>query len=339
MGRIEKTVFISYRRANLPWALNIYQDLTYHGFDVFFDYQSIDSGAFETAIIENIKARAHFLVILTPTTLDRCNEHGDWLRREIETAINEKRNIIPIMLEGFDFGSPQVINSLNGKLRTLKNYNGLRLYSEYFFEGMDRLRGRYLNIALSDVPLLPLSDDVKEITKSQKDFANKAKPVEKSQLSKRETKKVFIEQELMRIPIVGRIFASETPPVPSKDFNYYDADSSIEIATSLLPRPEKNKQLFALELQDNSMTDAMVNDGDFVILKPVKNNAEVQNGEMVVIWLPSLETTTLKYFYNEKDSYRLKPANPTMAPIIVSKDEPLEIKGIVVMMIRKVDTI
>ena len=87
------------------------------------------------------------------------------------------------------------------------------------------------------------------------------------------------------------------------------------------------------------MTDAMVNDGDFVILKPVKNNAEVQNGEMVVIWLPSSETTTLKYFYNEKDSYRLKPANPTMAPIIVSKDEPLEIKGIVVMMIRKVDTI
>jgi len=41
MGRIEKTVFISYRRTNLPWALCIYQDLTMHGYDVFFDYQSI----------------------------------------------------------------------------------------------------------------------------------------------------------------------------------------------------------------------------------------------------------------------------------------------------------
>ncbi|MEW6405427.1 MAG: toll/interleukin-1 receptor domain-containing protein [Chloroflexota bacterium] len=44
MGRIEKTVFISYRRTNLPWALFIYQNLTMHGYDVFFDYLSIDIG-------------------------------------------------------------------------------------------------------------------------------------------------------------------------------------------------------------------------------------------------------------------------------------------------------
>ena len=43
MGRIEKTVFISYRRANLPWALFIWQNLTMHGYDVFFDYQSVNS--------------------------------------------------------------------------------------------------------------------------------------------------------------------------------------------------------------------------------------------------------------------------------------------------------
>src|SRR5688572_7685569 len=115
MGRIEKTVFISYRRANLPWALAIYQDLTYHGYDVFFDYLSIDSGNFERAILENIKARAHFLVILTPSALERCNEPGDWLRREIETAIDEYRNIVPIMLESFDFGSPLVMQALTGK--------------------------------------------------------------------------------------------------------------------------------------------------------------------------------------------------------------------------------
>ena len=51
MGRIEKTVFISYRRTNFYIALAVYQDLTSHGYDVFFDYQNIDSGDFEKVIL------------------------------------------------------------------------------------------------------------------------------------------------------------------------------------------------------------------------------------------------------------------------------------------------
>jgi hypothetical protein len=47
MERIEKTVFISYRRTNIPWALAIFQNLTQHGYDVFFDYTDIASGDFE----------------------------------------------------------------------------------------------------------------------------------------------------------------------------------------------------------------------------------------------------------------------------------------------------
>ncbi len=46
MGRVEKTVFISYRRSNAPWALAIFQNLTQHGYDVFFDYLGIASGDF-----------------------------------------------------------------------------------------------------------------------------------------------------------------------------------------------------------------------------------------------------------------------------------------------------
>src|SRR5690606_38062348 len=94
MGRIEKTVFISYRRTNFYTALAVYQYLTQHGYDVFFDYQSIDSGDFTKAILENIEARAHFVLILSPSELERCNQPGDWLRREIETAIDLKRNIV-----------------------------------------------------------------------------------------------------------------------------------------------------------------------------------------------------------------------------------------------------
>jgi hypothetical protein len=66
MGRIERTVFISYRRTNFPWALTVFKDLKQHGFDVFFDFDGVASGAFESVILENIYARAHFIVIPTP---------------------------------------------------------------------------------------------------------------------------------------------------------------------------------------------------------------------------------------------------------------------------------
>jgi hypothetical protein len=95
MERVEKTIFICYRRTNIPWALAMYQYLTTHGYDVFFDYFSIPSGDFEQIIIENIKARAHFLIILTPSALERCNEPNDWLRLEIETAINTNEILFP----------------------------------------------------------------------------------------------------------------------------------------------------------------------------------------------------------------------------------------------------
>src|SRR6516164_10733454 len=104
MERVEKTVFVSYRRTNIPWALAIFQNLTQHGFDVFFDYNGIASGDFERVILGNIKARAHFLVLLTPSALKRCSEPEDWLRREIEAAMSSQRNVVPVMLEGFDFG-------------------------------------------------------------------------------------------------------------------------------------------------------------------------------------------------------------------------------------------
>jgi len=48
---------------------------------------------------------------------------------------------------------------------------------------------------------------------------------------------------------------------------------------------------------------------------------------------------TLKYFFKEKDGYRLQPANPTMKPIMLRKDAALEIKGKVVIVIRKLETI
>src|SRR5271167_2876903 len=125
MGRIEKTVFISYRRTNFFAALAIYQDLTQHGYDVFFDFTGLAGGDFERVILENIHSRAHFVVLLTPSALERCGEPADWLRREIEAALDSRRNIVPLMFESFDFGTPTIADQLTGKLAVLKQYNAM----------------------------------------------------------------------------------------------------------------------------------------------------------------------------------------------------------------------
>ena len=144
--------------------------------------------------------------------------------------------------------------------------------------------------------------------------------------------------DLLKIPVAGRIVASAPVPVPASDFAYYGPEDSVEIARSLLPARTKTEDLFALEVQGDSMIDAMVNDGDIVIMRKVGSNAEAKNGEMVAVWLPERDETTLKYFYKETNRYRLQPANPTMTAIYVDKREKLEIKGKVVMVIRKVAT-
>ena len=185
-GRIEKTVFISYRRTNFWTALAVFKELHSNGYDVFFDYKSIPSGDFEQVITENVRSRAHFIVILSPSALERCNEPGDWLRREIEIAIDSKRNIIPLMMEGFDFGSPTTVNALIGKLADLKKFNAMGIPAEYFDEAMIKLRGdRFLNRPLESISH-PVSEITKQITEAQKSAASEAPPVEKEELTSQE---------------------------------------------------------------------------------------------------------------------------------------------------------
>jgi tetratricopeptide (TPR) repeat protein len=185
-GRIEKTVFISYRRTNFWTALAVFQNLNANGYDVFFDYKSIPSGDFAQVIDENIKSRAHFLVILSPSALDRCSEPGDWLRREIETAIDNRRNIIPLIMEGFDFGSPPILEALTGKLTELKKYNGLSIPAEYFDEAMTKLKSdKFLSRSLESVAH-PVSETTIRVTKVQKSAASQATPVEIGQITAEE---------------------------------------------------------------------------------------------------------------------------------------------------------
>ena len=135
----------------MGWALAIYQYLANAGYDVFFDFTGLGSGNFERVIIENIEARAHFLVLLTPSALEPCGDPKDWLRREIETALTTRRNIIPVTVEGFDFNAPGVAKQLKDKLADLKTYNALAVPDGYFESAMQRLCDKFLNIPLDAV--------------------------------------------------------------------------------------------------------------------------------------------------------------------------------------------
>jgi len=142
--------------------------------------------------------------------------------------------------------------------------------------------------------------------------------------------------EMAKIPVLGPIAAGIPLPelLPGEQYTG-DEVEAVEIAASLLPS-EKTEDLYALEVKGNSMIDAMINDGDIVVIKQA---VEANNGEMVAVWLPEDNEATLKYFFKESNGYRLQPANPTMDPIFIAKDKPLEIKGKVVMVIRQVDKI
>ena len=153
------TVFLSYRRNVSAFiARAIFMDLRQHGYDVFMDVESIDSGQFDTIILAQIAARAHFLVVLTHGTLEGCQEPDDWLRREIEYAMELGRNVVPILVNGFRFDA-NAHTYLTGKLHNLPRYNGPTLYHDYFDAAMERLRTRFLRLpAEGDIKPAPPQD-------------------------------------------------------------------------------------------------------------------------------------------------------------------------------------
>lgn len=138
--------------------------------------------------------------------------------------------------------------------------------------------------------------------------------------------------DMLKIPLVGVIGASI--PLEPGIFNPNDDTTAVNIARSMLPT-KYSDNLYALEVRGDSMIDAMVNDGDYVIMRPVVNESEVRNGDMLAIYLPETNETTLKSFFKEKDGYRLQPANPQMDPIFIGKNTPIELQGKVVMIFRR----
>ncbi len=134
---------------------------------------------------------------------------------------------------------------------------------------------------------------------------------------------------VFQVPLVGTIAAS-TPVTTPEDFGYYyDNDDLIDVPLSMLGVDDQS-DLFALRVTGDSMIDAMVAEGDVIVLK---KQQVARNGDMVAVWLSERGETTLKHYYSEGKYVRLQPANPTMDPIIVNADQ-VNIQGRVLAVLR-----
>ena len=137
---------------------------------------------------------------------------------------------------------------------------------------------------------------------------------------------------VLAIPIVGQIAAGLPIPVPG-DFESLgtgeDADV-LEVGPELIGGNPAG--VFALRVRGHSMVDALINDGDIVVLR---RQETAENGETVAVWLRDERETTLKKFFLEGEQVRLQPANVTMAPIYTRADN-VEIQGKLVSVHRSV---
>lgn len=135
---------------------------------------------------------------------------------------------------------------------------------------------------------------------------------------------------LVQIPLVGKIAASLPVPLPGEDFGYYyDNDDMIEVPQGMIGK-FRHDELFALRVTGDSMIDAMVAEGDVVVLK---RQTIANNGDMVAVWLSERGETTLKHYFNEGKRVRLQPANPMMDPIYVDAKQ-VNVQGRVLAILR-----
>jgi repressor LexA len=130
----------------------------------------------------------------------------------------------------------------------------------------------------------------------------------------------------IHVPILGKIAAGSPIPVMNSDTWHSEAIDTLELSGEIT----QGKEVFALRVSGNSMIDALIADGDIVLMEPVKS---VENGDMVAAWLKKEEEVTLKRIFREEGQVRLQPANVQMKPIFTDPNN-IEVQGKVVAVIR-----
>ena len=133
---------------------------------------------------------------------------------------------------------------------------------------------------------------------------------------------------VIAVPIIGTIAAGQPIPVPTADtWQTFDPEEMLEVPPDMVGGREN---VYALRVKGNSMIDALVNDGDIVIMESA---AAAHNGDMVAAWLKREQEATLKRIYREGATVRLQPANEAMQPIRTDADN-VEVQGKVIGAIR-----
>jgi len=127
-----------------------------------------------------------------------------------------------------------------------------------------------------------------------------------------------VERDTLALPVMGEIAAGQ--PIEA----YADAAETLEVPRSL----EAREDSYVLRVRGKSMIDALIDDGDFVIVQP---QATARDGDIVVALLED-NGVTLKRYFREKDRIRLQPANAEMEPIYATD---VQIQGKVVGVIRR----
>jgi len=133
----------------------------------------------------------------------------------------------------------------------------------------------------------------------------------------------------VQVPIVGQIAAGEPIPVPGSETWDTTAGADLLEVTADLARGKQD--IYALKVKGMSMIDALINDGDMVLMQYAST---VDNGEMAAVWLKAEKEVTLKKVYMEPTRVRLQPANSQMKPIYTSPGN-VEIQGRVIAVIRR----
>lgn len=136
-----------------------------------------------------------------------------------------------------------------------------------------------------------------------------------------------MKRDVITVPLMGSIAAGEPLHVPDAPAYAEQGYDTVHVPTSMVGEREN---VFALRVKGLSMIDALVADGDLVLLEPTTN---ANNGDMVAAWLDETEETTLKRFYMEGDMVRLQPENSTMDPIVVPAKD-VSVRGRVVGVVR-----
>ncbi len=132
----------------------------------------------------------------------------------------------------------------------------------------------------------------------------------------------------IRVPLLGIISAGAPIPVFNSESWHNEAIDTLELSAEIT----QGKEVFALRVSGLSMIDALIDDGDIVLMEPVQ---QADNGDMVAAWLVREEEITLKRFYVKGTRIKLQPANSQMKPIYTDPAN-VEIQGRVVAVIRTI---